>query len=290
MKLTRMYITGLVAGIVILFIGLFFFYKQQSHEIGTFIMVIAGIVGLLPFIIGIGLENKREEELAEMFLEFSRSLAESVSTGTPVSKSIVNMGKKNYGSLTPYIQKLGNQISLGIPFHSALETFSRDIGSPVISRAVALIGESERAGGDIDSILESVAQSIAEIEKLRKERRATISSLVVQGYIIFFVFIGIMLVMEYKILPLALELGGVGGGLGNLQNPLQTGVASAGQALDKSSLSNLFLYLLLAQGIFAGLMIGKLSEGSAKAGIKHSFILAATAMLVSTGSRVLFTG
>jgi archaeal flagellar protein FlaJ len=289
MRLTRMYITGFVAGLLILSIGLFFFYYQQLPEIGTFIMVLSAIVGILPFIVGIALENKREEELSEMFLEFSRSLAESVSTGTPVSKSIVNMGKKNYGSLTPYIQKLGNQISLGIPFHTALETFSLDVASPVISRAVALIGESERAGGDIDSILESVARSIAEIEKLRKERKATISSLVVQGYIIFFVFIGIMLVMEYKILPLALELGGVGGGLGNLQNPLQESIGQA-QTLDKASLTNLFLYLLLAQGLFAGLMIGKLSEGSVKAGVKHSFILASTALLVSTGVRAFFSG
>jgi hypothetical protein len=34
-----------------------------------------------------------------------------------------------------------------------------------------------------------------------------------------------------------------------------------------------FLYLLVAQGFFAGLVIGKLGEGSIKAGVKHSFIL-----------------
>ncbi len=101
-----------------------------------------------------------------MFLEFSRNLTESVNIGTPVSKSIINMSRKKYGALTPYIEKLGNQISLGIPVHRAFENFARDVNNPVISRAVSLISEAERAGGEIDYILESVAQSISEIENL----------------------------------------------------------------------------------------------------------------------------
>src|SRR3989338_5718187 len=115
-----------------------------------------------------------------MFLEFSRNLAESVNTGTPISKSIVNMRKKNYGALSPYITKLANQIELGIPVHQALQSFAYDVGSPVISRAIALIMEAERAGGEIDYILESVAGSISEVEKLKKERKAAIYGLVVQ--------------------------------------------------------------------------------------------------------------
>jgi len=45
-------------------------------------------------------------------------------------------------------------------------------------------------------------------------------------------------------------------------------------------------YLLLAQGLFAGLTIGKLTEGSIKKGIKHSFVLMISSFLVSTGARL----
>ena len=48
-----------------------------------------------------------------------------------------------------------------------------------------------------------------------------------------------------------------------------------------------FLALLIIQGLFAGLVIGKLSEGNVKAGIKHSFIMIAMAVLISTGSRLI---
>ena len=48
--------------------------------------------------------------------------------------------------------------------------------------------------------------------------------------------------------------------------------------------SNAFLYLILIQGLFSGLAIGKLAERNFKAGVKHSFILMLVAFIVSSGS------
>ena len=123
---------------------------------------------------------------------------------------------------------------------------------------------------------------------MKKERKAAIYNLVVQGYIIFFIFIGIMLVMEFKILPLTSGLGGFGGGFGGFGGGslLEAGAASAGPAISAEEMSRPFLYLLLAQGFFVGLVIGKLSQGSVKAGVKHSFVLVILAFLISTGARV----
>lgn len=285
MRLKKLNIIGIAFGIIILLIDIVFFFNMEDKNLFLFVLGISLGIITVPFIIQLALENKKEEEIGEMFLEFSRNLAESVTTGTPISKSIVNMKKKNYGLLSPYIEKLANQIELGISVNRALHNFARDVDNTVISRAVALITEAERAGGEIDYILESVAKSISEVEKLKKERKAAIYSLVVQGYIIFFIFIGIMLVMQFKILPLAAGASNlaVGGGAG--LNPLSGTTSNAGGVgLSPEDLARQFLYLLLAQGLFAGLTIGKVAEGSLKAGIKHSFILTITAFLVSTGA------
>jgi len=65
-------------------------------------------------------------------------------------------------------------------------------------------------------------------------------------------------------------------------------VGGGGSSINASELSNSFLFLLLAQGFFSGLTIGKLSEGNAKSGIKHSFAMMIFAFIVSTGANVLF--
>jgi len=275
---------GIISGIIVLIANIVLFVFIRDFNLFLFLIgIVIGVI-VLPFVIGVTLESRKEKEISEMFLEFSRNLAESVGAGTPISKSILNMSKKNYGPLTPHVKKLANQISLGIPINTAMKIFSDDVGNPVISRAVALMSEAERAGGEIGYILESTASSIAEVEKLKKERQAAIFNLVVQGYIIFFVFIGIMLVMEFKILPLTAGIGQIGAGdgiIGSLGSP----VGAAAPILSAETLAKPFLYLLLTQGVFAGLVIGKLSEGSIKSGIKHSFILTIFSFLISTGAR-----
>lgn len=286
MKLKKMHWIGILFGAIMIIVDVIFFTRGDDLNLFLFLGGLALGIIALPFVLGVALDNKKDQAVAEMFLEFTRNLAESVNTGTPISKSIVNMRRKNYGELTIYIEKLGNQIALGIPVNQALKNFADDVNNKVISRAVALISEAERAGGDIDYILESVAESISEVEKLKGERKAAVSNLVVQGYIIFFIFIGIMLVMEFKILPLTAGIGSFGTFSDSISSIDATTVNNTANAISPDNLSYSFLALLLAQGLFAGFTIGKLTEGNLKAGIKHSFILTIMAFLVSTGAKV----
>ncbi len=280
-RIKKIHIMGVIAAVITIAVDLIFLLKEK---IFYFILGIAFVTAFLPFFVSFFIETEKEKEKEDMFLEFSRNLVESVKAGTPISRSIMNSREKDYGSLTPHVNKLANQIALGIPVKNALETFSLDINSTTIRRAITLISEAEQAGGEIDTILESVAKSVSQTEKLKKERKAAIYTLVVQGYIIFFIFIIIMLIMEFKIIPMTASLGfGEQGGLGEL-NIGNVGMSLGGGA-SAEELARPFFYLLLVQGFFAGLTIGKLAEGTLKAGIKHSFFLTVLAWLISTGAR-----
>jgi len=56
----------------------------------------------------------------------------------------------------------------------------------------------------------------------------------------------------------------------------------------QQEIANAFLYLILVQGFFTGLTIGKLSEGNFKAGIRHSFSLMFLSFIISTVANLLF--
>jgi len=277
MEITKLHKIGIVIGFVFLVSSIFLIGSKF-----LFMSVGLGLlIALLPFVFTLIHENKISVEKEEMFLEFARNLVESVKTGTPISKSIVNLKSKDYGALTPHINKLSNQISLGIPLNSALRSFSKDVENKTISRALTLIGQAERAGGDIGVILEAVAGAVNMSDKLKKERKATISTLVVQGYIIFFIFIIIVLVMQFKIIPMISGIADVGAISGDITS------VSTGSSINQSEMANAFLYMLLIQGLFSGLVIGKLAEGSTKAGIKHSFALMLSAFLVSAVANII---
>ena len=177
---------GIIFSVIVFAVDFIFF---RGENLFYFLIGISVAVLALPFVIATVIETGDEKEKNEQFLEFARALAENVKGGTPIGQSVTNMRNKNFGSLTDNIVKLANQINLGIPMSKALDIFADDIGSITIKRAVSLIKEAESAGGKIDAILDSVASSIYKIEKLKKQRKASISNLVVKGYIIFCIFI-----------------------------------------------------------------------------------------------------
>ena len=188
------------------------------------------------------------------------------------------MKNKPYGVLSEHIKKLANQIYLGIPLGIALKVFSKDINNKTISRAITLIGQAEKSGGDIGEILEDVAGAVSISDKLKKERKAVMSTLVVQGYIIFFIFMIIILVLQFKIIPMISGISGLDTGL--------IGSSETSSAVSGTDVASSFFYLLLIQGFFSGLTIGKLSERNFKAGIKHSFILVILAFLIASGTNL----
>lgn len=267
---------GIAVGIVLAGGSMAIFEKEMLN----FMLSLSLIIGSLPFLISMLTGQGKQREKEEKFLAFSRDLVESVRSGTPISKSIIQLRARNYGTLTPHIQKMANQLSLGLTLNESLNNFARDTNSRVIVRAVGLISEAERAGGKIESVLDSVSKSVDQIETLRKERKAAVSNLVTQGYMIFIVFIVIMLVLEFKILPLTADLG-------DLEGP-SLGLEVSGGSSDPADFAMPLFVMLLVQSTFAGLVIGKISEGTIKSGFRHSFILLSITLLVTTGAKALF--
>src|SRR3989338_1110762 len=278
MEIKKIHVIGIIVALIIMSLS-FIIYESRFF----FLLFGVGIIsGALPFVLSLMREARELNEKEQMFLEFSRNLVESVKTGTPISKSIVNIKNKPYGVLSQHINKLANQIYMGIPLSIALQVFSKDVNNRTISRAITLIGQAEKSGGEIGEILESVAEAVNTSDKLKKERKAAISTLVVQGYIIFFVFMIIVLVMQFKIIPLLSVIQNIGA-IGS-----QIGISGGGDLNNvQTEISNSFLYLILIQGLFSGLTIGKLSEESLKAGVKHSFALMMISFVIASGANVV---
>jgi len=250
-----------------------FFNTRWFWSLLLLSFVLGGMPGYLLYL----QENKRQKQIEIEFLEFIRALVEGVKSGTPIPQSILNLKDKDFGNLTNYVKKLAYQIEWGIPVKEGLRVFARDTDNKVIRRSVAIITQAEESGGRMDDILESVADSVVSIERLKEERRSSTYSQVVQGYIVFFIFIGVMLMLEVKLMPMIQEMiKGTAGGVSGA-GFFEAGGESAPAQLN---FKRIFLSLIVVQGVFAGLLIGKFSEGKIKYGIKHSFALVVIALLI----------
>ena len=273
MKFEKKHYLGIIVGIALA--GISFILLTGSMWL-YFLWVISFIIITLPFVLSAIFNLNAQKEKDMKFLAFARDLVEASHTGTPIVQGIIHLKKRNYGALSPHIQKLANQLVLGISLKEAFSIFANESKSPVISRSVDLISEAERAGGNIATILESVVTSVNQVETLKKQQKASVSNLVNQGYIIFMIFIIIMLVLEFRILLLVYDLSSA------------EGLSISAGTLDPGEFAFPLFLMIVVQSLFAGLVIGKISEGKIKSGIRHSFILLVITLLITTGSKALF--
>ncbi len=275
MKFELRHILGILGGLFVLVLDFLLFFRPLTRWFNP-ILVMGVVIGALPYIIDFLTENRRQKEVEEKFLEFVRNVVGTVEAGVPIPKAIIQVSTEDYGALSQHVRKLARQIEWGIPTQQALTIFGIDTRNKVIKRSVSIVIEAEKSGGNIEDVLEAVTNSVVEIKKIKEERRASVYSQVVQGYIVFFVFIIIMLVLEVKLLPPLTNLtnvsfGAGGGGISDVGGP------SGGTIGD---LSSVFTSMVLIQGFFVGIMIGKFSEGDLKFGVKHSLILMITGYLI----------
>ena len=268
------FLVGIAAFLFLISIDFALFFRTRWFwSLLLLSFVLGGLPGYLIYL----RENKRQKEVEIEFLEFVRSLVEGVKSGIPIPQSILNLKDKDFGALTNYVKKLAYQTEWGIPVKDGLKIFARDTDNKIIKRSVAIITQAAESGGRMDDILESVAESVVSVERLKEERRSSTYSQIVQGYIVFFIFIGVMLMLEVKLMPMIQDmLKGLTGGVSGA-GFFEAGEATAGTELN---FKRIFLSLIVIQGVFAGLLIGKFSEGKIKYGIKHSFALVVIALLI----------
>jgi flagellar protein FlaJ len=202
---------------------------------------------------------KENKEIEERFPDFLRDVTENIKAGMTLTQAVMATKNTYYGALTPHIKKIVTKIDWSIPFDQILSDFSNQ-STPLIKKTISTIIETYAGGGDISQILEAAGKTIKEINKIRKERFSSIYNQMVTGYAIFFIFIGVLIILEKFLVPSLLTFSSPELGMANFQDTSKT-------------YYEIFQLLIVVEGFFSGLVIGKMAEGSMMAGLKHSLIL-----------------
>lgn len=238
-------------------------------NIGTLVNLAAATVLVSPIIFVYYIKYQKKKDLEERFPVFLRDFVESVRGGMTIPHAFKTVANNDYKALTPYIKKIAAQLDWGIPVDIVLVRFSKESGSRIVGRIISSVIESHRFGGNLVDTFEALSKTAIEVERLRAERRLYLQSQMITGYIIFFVFLAVMLGLQQFLVPSLSQvspLGSLGGGAS------QEGLAGEYKVL--------FRNLIVIQGLFAGLTVGKMAEGSMLAGVKHSLFMVFIGTLV----------
>lgn len=272
---TRIFIVAsILAGSGILVLN--FLWFVSISQIFTTLNLVAVAIILGPSLYMMYRDFAYARGIERRFPDFLRDITDGLNAGMTLPQAIKNTRKNDYGAFGLEAKKIAMQIEWGVPFEEILGKFAERSGSGVMKRTVSTIIETHRGGGNIASVLEAVAKSIVEIDKIKQERSSHIFAQMLTGYTIFFIFLGVMIGLQKFLIPNM--LGG-----SSLSEITATPESTAKLA---EIYKELFGRLIIIQGLFSGVAIGKMSEGSVLAGLRHSLVLVAigyTAFLLGVG-------
>lgn len=275
-----------------------------------FIGIISGVQGVLgntiilsvflvitPQMIFSYVGFKEIKEIELRFPHFLRDLVETTRAGMPLHKAIIFASHTDYGPLSSEVKKMANQLSWNVNILKVLDQAKKRLKkSKTLARVIRIIIETYKSGGAIDETLNSLSSTLMTIQDTEKDRKSMLNQYVIAMYVISIVFIGIIVginwlmvpVFESLIMPSASEgaivgiitnpcslcLGRIGGGclpcniyfsICSVFNVKTTGISCYYLAL--------FFSITVMQAIMGGLVAGQIGEDSIRAGFKHSIIL-----------------
>lgn len=263
-------------------------FMQMSFIFFGFIIVV------LQFFVDYFVEVQRQKEIEDKFPDYVRNLVGAVKSGMPISKAIIYISKTDYGVLSYYAKKMAHQIEWNIPVRKVLMNFSNEVTNPIIKRAISTVLEAEKSGGNIEDVLGSITDSLITIKRLKQERKSSIQGQITQSYVIFFIFIVVLIVIQNVLIPYMSNMEtndtGLGGG-GNGQSLAQLRMKaefdfSSPLTFFRSiggwfgSIPGIFMMLAVFQSFFAGIILGKMSEGDYRSGLRHSLIMMSVSIFI----------
>lgn len=275
MKFNAMWLLIISAGVFAgMLVGVNFFLFRQVEEIFSVINVMAGFIFVMPIILYKYNKYRATKHLEELFPVFLRDFVEAIRGGMTVPQAFNTIQKNDYKSLNPFIKKMAAQMDWGVPVDKVLLRFAKNSKSKLIARVVSSVVESHRFGGNLADTFDALSNTSLEVDRLRQERKLYLSSQMMTGYIVFFVFLSVIIGLQKFLVPSLAQVSGEDIGLSGLGGATNPNIAAEYSAI--------FRNLILLQGGFAGLAVGKMSEGSTVSGLKHSMFMMVIGFLVYT--------
>ena len=256
---------------LLVFIGGFLFMVRtygmgvlfNSTSVDDF-AVFAVLIAIIPVALLDLREQVRVKNLENALPNFFRDLAGMNDSGMTLPTAVHLVAGAEYGTLTPHIRKLDNEMSWGVNFVEALYRFGRGLGTKLADRSVDLIAKASKAGGDVSEVLRAAAKDTFEVVNLQTERSNNMLIYVIIVLVSFAVFLFVIAILVSSFLSTMATAGAA--------------AAAAGAhgfmgKIDLFVYKRLFSHAAMLQGFFSGLVAGQMGEGRFIAGLKYSAIM-----------------
>lgn len=220
--------------------------------------------------------NKRAAEVDEILPDALQLMAANIRAGMTTERAIWLSARPEFGPLEDEIHRVSSKVMGGKPLSKSLQEMTGRIDSDLLDRAVKLMTEGIRSGGEMATLLDETAGDIRTAQNMKKKVKANVT--MYSMFIVFASVLGAPLLFALSVYFIEVtsslwvgemasaDMGGMGGSMMSMEGP----------DIDPSTLKLFSIGAISVTTFFGGMIIGMIQEGNSTSGLKYSpFMLAA---------------
>jgi flagellar protein FlaJ len=248
------------------------------------IIGIGALLSLLPLAVTGYFNLKYLNSVERNIPVFLNDLLQATDSGLSLPDALIQASKRDYGPISFEMGIAMTKFSMGYEFSSSIAEAGKRLRHPFASQVAVIISEAYAAGGRTRQVLQSSVNLFNGLEGYKGEKQSELRPYVHLVYISVAIFLVISIVIISRfILPFesAAALGSqVASGSTNVSLNGVTSRFNLSQIPSASYFDSIFFLSALLESVFGGIVAGKIVDGSAFAGLRHSIILVAITIAV----------
>ena len=268
---------------LVLTIAYFYFTRNTT---GSFV-IFSGTILLFSAYLVMRKRPQRYHEIKQMeavFPDFISLMSSNLRAGMTIDQALILSARKEFAPLDKEILQVGKDILTAREICVALYDMGERIGSDEIRKTIQLLISGIRSGGNLSVLLEQTANNVR--ERVFVKKRAASNVLMYVIFIFFAVAVGAPLLFSLSsvlVQIMATIFEDVPTSDVNLNLPLTIGSINVSL--------NFVIYFsaafIVVSAILASLILGLVSKGDEKEGLKYTIPLILIGLIVFFSSRIV---
>ncbi len=222
------------------------------------VIIIAFMIATFPYTID---TYRQKRILKKKELEFSNilyKLSELMRGGIDPVKGMIAISRGELGILKKDVQDCASSLVLGQSLKYSMNRLRDAIGSKLVAKYINIVIQASLTGGNVSDLVFRTSEDMRAVIALDKEKEGNLKQYVVVFYMAQGILLGLVYVLSTSLLPMVQGTGmSMFGGSGAKDINFTQG----------------FFHMIIINALLGGLIIGMITEGDLKQGLKHSNIL-----------------
>jgi len=270
------------------------FYFNLLFQLSGWIMFLVSFVvfEIAAFFWIISKADKKAKLIENYLPDALLLLSSNLKSGLTTDRALIASARPDFGPLQKEIESVSRELSAGKNLSKALLGMTFRVKSEKLKKTVNLIVSGIKSGGKLADLLEQSAKNLRTQDFIKKKIEANVLM-----YVIFiFIAVGIGAPFLFGLSSVLIEI--ISENLAKVQVPEVVGLSLplkiTGVAISASFVIKFVIFSLSVTAIFGSLILGLISKGEEKQGIKTIPFLLGLALaiffLVRFGVSSLFSG